>query len=52
VVCKGQLGSDGQLEVASGGVMAKCPSKYDAKSPDYKGPAPGAPGSAPLAEKR
>jgi cytochrome c-type biogenesis protein CcmE len=33
VVCKGQLGVDGTLEVSSGGVMAKCPSKYDGKDP-------------------
>jgi cytochrome c-type biogenesis protein CcmE len=31
VVCKGKLSSDGRLEVVPDGVMAKCPSKYDAK---------------------
>jgi cytochrome c-type biogenesis protein CcmE len=31
VVCKGRLLPDNRLEVSPDGVMAKCPSKYDAK---------------------
>ena len=34
VVCKGKLTPDNRLEVSADGVMAKCPSKYEAK----KGP--------------
>jgi cytochrome c-type biogenesis protein CcmE len=36
VVIKGQLGPDG-FHVAPNGVMAKCPSKYEAKSPASAG---------------
>ena len=31
VVCKGRLTADNTLEVVPDGVLAKCPSKYDAK---------------------
>lgn len=31
VVAKGTLGADNALDVAPDGIMAKCPSKYDAK---------------------
>ncbi len=37
VVLKGKLGSDGFL-VAPNGVMAKCPSKYEPKNDQNKGP--------------
>ncbi len=38
VVATGKLGADGTLKVEPGGIMAKCPSKYEAKTPELAGP--------------
>ncbi len=35
VVVKGTLASDGTFHVSEDGVMAKCPSKYEATKPDF-----------------
>lgn len=44
VVCKGKLEPDGSLEIFPNGVMAKCPSKYDAKGAgNHPGGAAGGP---------
>jgi cytochrome c-type biogenesis protein CcmE len=37
VVCKGKLTPAGQLEISPDGVLAKCPSKYDAKKGEAAG---------------
>jgi cytochrome c-type biogenesis protein CcmE len=48
VVAKGTLGPDNVLAVVTDGIMAKCPSKYDAKSGGPVLPTSGGP-SAPTA---
>jgi cytochrome c-type biogenesis protein CcmE len=46
VVAKGTLTADNQLAVVPDGIMAKCPSKYDADKADKRAPAAPAPGVA------
>lgn len=46
VVATGMLAPDGTLKVAADGIMAKCPSKYEANQPGYGATPPSLPSSA------
>jgi len=51
VVAKGSLGPDNVLAVVPDGIMAKCPSKYNAKSGDPVAPSAAATAAATAAAK-